>query len=134
MSCKCRCSVGVSVLKLDTYLQHSVKHLAMLKIFIQSCPVSVGMIRSFARSPTIAIFGLYNLCVQGSHGFWKVLEFERFPGMFWKNFYEKSWKSPGILHNTCPMYFLFRVVYNEFSPSCYVRYSTSFFSRLFTCF
>ena len=63
---------------------------------------------------------------------WKVLEFEKCPGKSWKvlgfvNFFEKSWKSPGILHNVCPMNFLFQVVYNEFSPSCYVRYSTSYF-------
>ena len=43
------------------------------------------------------------------------------------NFYEKFWKSPGILHNICLMNFLYQVVYNEFLPSCYVRYSTSFF-------
>ena len=69
---------------------------------------------------------------QGCHRSWKVLEFEKCPGKSWKvlgfvNFFEKSWKSPGILHNVCPINFLFQVVYNEFSPSCYVRYSTSYF-------
>ena len=43
------------------------------------------------------------------------------------NFFEKAWKSPGILQNICPMNFLFQLVYNEFLPSCYIRYSTSFF-------
>ena len=42
------------------------------------------------------------------------------------NFYEKSLKSRGILHSICVMNFLFQVVYNEFLPSCYARYSTSF--------
>ena len=42
---------------------------------------------------------------------WKVLQFEKCPGNFWKvlgfvNFYEKSWKSPGILHNICPTNFI----------------------------
>ena len=50
---------------------------------------------------------------------WKVLGFV--------NFYEKSWRSPGILHNICPMNFLFQVVYNKFLPSCYATYSTSLF-------
>ena len=46
---------------------------------------------------------------------WKVLEFEKCPEKFWKvlgfvNFCEKPWKSPRILHNICPMNFLFQVV------------------------
>ena len=54
------------------------------------------------------------------------------PGKSWiilgfVNFYEKSWKSPGMLHNICPTHFVFQVVCNEFLPSWYVRYSTSFF-------
>ena len=40
---------------------------------------------------------------QDSHKSWKVLEFEKCPG-------KKSWKSPGILHNICPMNFLFQLV------------------------
>ena len=57
-----------------------------------------------------------------STGIWKVLES---PGIL--NLYKKSWKCPGILHNICLVNFLFQVVHNEFLPSCYVRYCTSFF-------
>ena len=56
---------------------------------------------------------------------WNLKSVLESPGICY--FFEKSWKSPGILHNVCPMNFLFQVVYNEFSPSCYVRYSTSYF-------
>ena len=78
--------------------------------------------------------------------FWKPFFFKRAsidwvltgPGKYWYlksilensgifNFYKKSWKCSGILHNICLINFLFQVVYNEFLPSCYLRYSTSFF-------
>ena len=35
------------------------------------------------------------------------------------NFFEKSWKNSGILHNICSMNFLFQVVYNGFLRNCY---------------
>ena len=63
--------------------------------------------------------------------FSKVPEFEKCLEKSWKvlgfvNFYEKSWKSPEILQNICLMNFLFQLVYNEFLPSFYARYSTKF--------
>ena len=51
---------------------------------------------------------------------WKVLGFV--------NFYEKFWKSPGILHSICQRNFLFPVVYKEFLQSCYKT-----FHKLFPC-
>ena len=79
-------------------------------------------------------FGLFDTCSSmwfmwlALSGFPQVL----CPGKSWiilgfVNFYEKSWKSPGMLHNICPTNFVFQVVCNEFLPSWYVRYSTSFF-------
>ena len=51
------------VLRLDTSLQHFVKHVAMSKFCMQICPVSVGIIRRFAKLSKMAILGLYNFCV-----------------------------------------------------------------------
>ena len=63
---------------------------------------------------------------------WKMLEFEKCPRKSWEvlgfvHFYEKSWRSTRFVHNIFLMNFLFPVVYHELLPSCYARYSTSFF-------
>ena len=61
----------------------------------------------------------------GPGKYWNLKSVLESPGIF--NFHKKSWKCPGILHNICLINFLFQVVHNEFLPSCYLRYSTSFF-------